>query len=172
MTFRGPSPVAPRRASSRRLIPGLILSLLLAAPALAAEPSNATPSAPAATHRKPVPVRQIAYRPAEPPKWTAPSDAAGWQQTGIASWYGGARWHGHPTFSGALFNENALTAAHRTLPMGTRVRVQLEGSDRSVVVLINDRPGTRTRIIDLSRAAAAELGILERGIAKVTLTSL
>jgi rare lipoprotein A (peptidoglycan hydrolase) len=95
-----------------------------------------------------------------------------WRQTGIASWYGGPRWHGHPTASGARYNQNALTAAHATLPIGTKVRVTLEGTDRSVVVVINDRPGTRRRIIDLSRGAAAALGILRQGVAVVTLSRM
>ena len=67
-------------------------------------------------------------------------------------------------------DQNSLTAAHATLPIGTRVRVTLVGSGRNVVVTINDRPGTRERIIDLSRAAARELGILGRGVAMVTLS--
>ena len=95
-----------------------------------------------------------------------------WRQTGMASWYGGARWHGKMTASGVRYDQNKLTAAHATLPIGTKVRVQLEGSDRSVVVVINDRPGTRRRIIDLSRQAAAELGILNQGVAVVTLAAL
>ena len=95
-----------------------------------------------------------------------------WRQTGMASWYGGARWHGKMTASGVRYDQNKLTAAHATLPIGTKVRVQLAGSDRSVVVVINDRPGTRRRIIDLSRQAAAELGILNQGIAVVTLAAL
>jgi rare lipoprotein A (peptidoglycan hydrolase) len=95
-----------------------------------------------------------------------------WRQTGIASWYGGARWQGNRTASGARYDQNQLTAAHATLPLGTKVRVTLEGTDRSVVVLINDRPGTRRRIIDLSRSAAAELGILNQGVAVVTLSAL
>jgi rare lipoprotein A len=95
-----------------------------------------------------------------------------WRQTGIASWYGGARWQGNRTASGARYDQNQLTAAHATLPLGTKVRVTLEGTNRSVVVLINDRPGTRRRIIDLSRSAAAELGILKQGVAVVTLSAL
>ena len=95
--------------------------------------------------------------------------AGTWQQTGMASWYGGKRWVGHATSSGERYDENQLTAAHATLPLGSRVRVTILGTGRSVVVTINDRPGTRTRIIDLSRGAAAELGMLDRGIAKVTL---
>ncbi len=98
--------------------------------------------------------------------------ASGTHQTGIASWYGGQRWHGNRTSSGDVYDQDALTAAHASLPIGTRVRVTLVDSGRDVVVTINDRPGTRKRIIDLSRAAARELGILERGVAMVTLTPL
>jgi rare lipoprotein A len=93
-------------------------------------------------------------------------------QVGLASWYGGNRWQGHRTSSGARYDEMELTAAHATLPLGSRVLVALAGGGRSVVVTITDRPGTRKRIIDLSRAAAAELGILERGVAQVSLTPL
>lgn len=95
-----------------------------------------------------------------------------WRQIGLASWYGDGKWNGQMTSSGVRFDANALSAAHATLPIGTRVKVTLTGSDRSVIVVINDRPGTRKRIIDLSRAAARELGILDRGIAMVTLSRL
>jgi rare lipoprotein A (peptidoglycan hydrolase) len=94
----------------------------------------------------------------------------GWKQTGVASWYGGSRWQGHRTSSGVRYDENALTAAHATLPLGSQVRVTLANSERSVVVTITDRPGTRTRIIDLSRGAASALGILSQGVAVVTLS--
>lgn len=96
----------------------------------------------------------------------------GQPQMGLASWYGGRHWDGQRTSSGGYYNPEALTAAHATLPIGTRVRVTLVGSGREVIVTINDRPGTRTRIIDLSRAAARELGILSRGVAMVSLTPL
>ena len=102
----------------------------------------------------------------------SPAPAGGSQQSGLASWYGGQRWHGNRTTSGDTYDQDALTAAHANLPMGTRVRVTLVDSGRNVVVTINDRPGTRRRIIDLSRAAARELGILERGVAMVTLNPL
>lgn len=101
----------------------------------------------------------------------SPSDS-GSHQVGLASWYGGQRWQGNRTSSGDIYDQNALTAAHASLPLGTRVRVTLVDSGRDVIVTINDRPGTRKRIIDLSRAAARELGILDRGIAMVTLTPL
>ena len=93
-------------------------------------------------------------------------------QIGLASWYGGQRWHGNRTSSGAIYDQDALTAAHASLPLGTKVRVTLVDGGRDVVVTINDRPGTRKRIIDLSRAAARELGILDRGVAMVTLNPL
>jgi rare lipoprotein A len=89
--------------------------------------------------------------------------------SGTASWYGSS-WNGRRTSSGIPYDENALTAAHAWLPIGTRVRVTLEGSSQSVVVVINDRPGSRRIVIDLSKAAARELGILNRGVARVTLT--
>lgn len=97
---------------------------------------------------------------------------SGDHQIGLASWYGGRRWQGNRTSSGEVYDQDALTAAHASLPLGTRVRVALVDGGRDVIVTINDRPGTRKRIIDLSRAAARELGILERGIAMVSLTPL
>ena len=101
---------------------------------------------------------------------TGPGDSRP-HQHGLASWYGD-RWHGRRTASGSIFDQDGLTAAHPSLPLGSRVRVSLVGSDRDVIVTITDRPGTRSRIIDLSRGAARELGILERGVAMVTLTQL
>jgi len=101
--------------------------------------------------------------------WREQGSMATWQQSGVASWYGGRRWQGHLTTSGARYDEHELTAAHATLPIGTKVRVVRQDGRGSVVVTINDRPGTRTRIIDLSREAAKELGILGAGVAMVTL---
>jgi rare lipoprotein A (peptidoglycan hydrolase) len=115
---------------------------------------------------------RVAFLDDGPNRDTATDALGNWPKTGIASWYGGTRWHGHRTSSGAVYDENALTAAHATLPIGSRVRVALAGSDRSVVVTITDRPGTHRRIIDLSRGAARELGMLGRGVALVTLTPL
>jgi rare lipoprotein A len=88
---------------------------------------------------------------------------------GLASWYGDV-WNGRTTASGETFDETKLTAAHKTLPLGTLVRVTDLRSRRTVVVKINDR-GTLTpqRVIDLSSAAARELGILEEGLARVKL---
>ena len=91
---------------------------------------------------------------------------------GIASWYG-QRHHGRPTASGKPFNMHALTAAHRSLPLGTRVRVTNLENGRSVVVRITDRgPYVRGRSIDLSHAAAKALGMVKRGLASVRMEVL
>ncbi|MGH7041674.1 MAG: septal ring lytic transglycosylase RlpA family protein [Acetobacteraceae bacterium] len=90
-------------------------------------------------------------------------------QTGLASFYGRTRARFRRTASGARFNPNALTAAHAWLPFGTKVRVTVEQTGRSVVVTIDDRPGNRRRIIDLSFGAARRLGILRQGVVEVRL---
>ncbi len=84
--------------------------------------------------------------------------------TGIASYY----WQDQMTASGERFDKRAMTAAHRTLPMGTRVRVTHVRSGRSVVVRINDRgPFKPGRVIDLSEAAAEQIGMTGQGVAQV-----
>jgi rare lipoprotein A len=81
--------------------------------------------------------------------------------------------HGLKTASGESYDQYAMTAAHPTLPMGTAVRVTNRRNQRSVIVRINDRgPNFGSRILDLSRAAAAELGMLRRGIAPIKLEVL
>jgi rare lipoprotein A len=88
---------------------------------------------------------------------------------GTASYYGG-KFHGRRTASGERFNQEALTAAHKTLPLGTKVRVINVRTGDSVEVRINDRgPYHGGRIIDLSKGAARELGMLPAGTAKVRL---
>lgn len=88
---------------------------------------------------------------------------------GLASWYGEPH-HGRRTASGERFDKEALTAAHKSLPFGTRVRVENPATGQAVVVRINDRgPFTRGRIIDLSRAAAERIGLIEAGVARVVL---
>lgn len=95
-----------------------------------------------------------------------------WAETGEASWYGG-RHHGRLTASGERFDQNAMTAAHRTLPFGTRVRVCLLPKGRCVVVRISDRgPSIRGRVIDLAREPARRLGIVRRGLARVRVERL
>lgn len=85
-------------------------------------------------------------------------------QYGIASWYG-AREQGRPMASGEPFDEHALTAAHRTLPLGTKVTVTNLRNGRAVTVRIKDRgPAIAGRVIDLSKAAAMRLGFVHRGL--------
>src|SRR3954454_15616754 len=91
-------------------------------------------------------------------------------QAGAASWYGPG-FHGKRTASGERFNTDELTAAHKTLPFGTKVRVTNERTGKSVVVRIYDRgPYAHGRVIDLSKAAAETVGI--SGVGQVTLAAL
>ena len=100
------------------------------------------------------------------------TDPNGYRADGQASYYG-ARHHGNKTASGERFDQHALTAAHRSLPFGSRVRVTNLRNDKSVVVRINDRgPHTRGRLIDLSRQAAEQLGMLRSGTARVRVQAL
>ena len=86
-------------------------------------------------------------------------------QSMVASWYGPG-FHGRKTASGERFNQNAMTAAHKTLPFGTKIRVTYQG--KSVVVRVNDRgPYTRGRSLDLSSAAAAKIGLKPAGVGRV-----
>lgn len=93
-------------------------------------------------------------------------------ETGIASWYGPG-FDGNYTANGEVYDMNGISAAHKTLPFGTVVRVVELSTGRSVVVRINDRgPFIEGRIIDLSKGAAKELGIVEKGITDVGLRIL
>jgi rare lipoprotein A len=95
--------------------------------------------------------------------------SAGAAGTGIASFYGG-RHHGGPTASGERFNQNAMTAAHRSAPLGSQMRVTNLNNGKSVVVRINDRgPYIGGRIIDVSKGAAEALGFISAGLARVKL---
>src|SRR5919106_1342022 len=110
--------------------------------------------------------------PVSRPTKPTPPAVRGSVQTGRASWYGQAH-HGRMTASGERFDMNALTAAHPTLPFGTRLRVVNLDNDRSVDVRVNDRgPLVPGRIIDLSYAAARALDAIGAGIIPVRLTVL
>jgi rare lipoprotein A len=88
---------------------------------------------------------------------------------GVASWYGPG-FHGNATANGERYDQNAMTAAHRTLPFNTVVRVTNLDNSKSVVVRINDRgPYVDNRVIDLSYAAAREIGMIDAGLARVRL---
>ena len=99
-----------------------------------------------------------------------PASAAGngsHQFSGVAAYYD-THYHGR-TASGSTYNPNLYTAAHRTLPFGTRLRVTEPRSGRSVEVVVNDRgPFTRGRVLDLSLAAAKQLQMIKHGLARVT----
>ena len=93
-------------------------------------------------------------------------------ETGTASWYGPG-FHGKKTSNGERYNQNAMTAAHKLLPFGTRLRVTNLENGRVTEVRINDRgPFVGSRIIDLSRAAAKDLGMLNKGTARVRIVAL
>ena len=92
-----------------------------------------------------------------------------WYQFGRASWYGHAL-QGMPTASGEAYDMNAMTCAHRSLPLGSLVRVTNLRNHRSLVVRVNDRgPFLESRVVDLSYAAAQQLGFSQRGTVKVRL---
>jgi rare lipoprotein A len=104
------------------------------------------------------------------PKYKFPPSfrpAVGVEQMGIASWYG-PRHHGKRTANGERFDMDALTAAHPSYAFGTRLRVTLLATGRSVEVRVNDRfPRYKGRLIDLSREAAREIGLMRRGTGRV-----
>ena len=104
---------------------------------------------------------------AAPPPAEVPA-SPGVVEQGLGTWYG-ERHHGRPTASGEPFDMNAFTAAHRTLPMNTRVRVTNRKNGHSVEVRINDRgPYARGRIIDVSKAAARALDMVSDGVVPVS----
>ncbi len=93
----------------------------------------------------------------------------GYSETGLASWYG-KDFHGRPTASGEIYDMFEVTAAHKSLPLGTLLHVRDLDTGKSIKVKVNDRgPFVRKRILDLSYGAAKALGIVGRGIAKIEL---
>ncbi|MBQ7185929.1 MAG: septal ring lytic transglycosylase RlpA family protein [Alphaproteobacteria bacterium] len=100
------------------------------------------------------------------------ASANGFVESGDASWYG-PDFHGKPTASGEIYNKHAFTAAHKTLPFGTRVNVKNLDNGLSTNVVINDRgPFKSGRIIDLSYAAANQINMVGRGTARVKISSI
>ena len=139
----------------------LVLSVLAASVVVWAQTPAATPAAAAAAPA-------VATPPPAAPAAAAPvAPATGDVTTGKAAWYG-KKFNGRKTASGQRFNSAALTAASNTLPFGTLVRVTNLKNKKSVTVRINDRgPKQPDRIIDVTRAAAAKLGMLKSGLAEV-----
>lgn len=100
-------------------------------------------------------------------RWYHPAHQPNYDEVGQASWYGPG-FHGRPTATGERFDENALTAAHKTLPLPGLVEVTNLANGRSAILRLNDRgPFVDDRIIDLSRGAATELGLLNAGLGQV-----
>jgi len=105
-------------------------------------------------------------------RYTVSGTSEGYRRQGTASWYG-RKFHGRKTSSGVPYNMYAMTAAHKSLPIPTYVRVTHLGNGRSIVVKVNDRgPFVHGRIIDLSYAAATKLGMVKSGTAPVEVTAL
>ncbi len=101
-----------------------------------------------------------------------PASSPAGEEEGLASWYG-EPYHGRQAASGERYDMHAMTAAHRTLPFGTLAEVTNLENGKKAQVVINDRgPFVPGRILDLSRAAAAELGMLTQGVARVRLRVL
>lgn len=93
-------------------------------------------------------------------------------QQGKASWYGPG-FHGRTTANGERYNMNGLTAAHRYLPFGTKLRVTCNQTGKSVIVRVNDRgPFHGNRVLDLSKGAAKQLGIVQRGVGSVKIEKI
>lgn len=149
---------------------GLLLVLLgfvVQACSVLPPPAPAPAPAPAPTEPgKPRPYRVFGV-------WYHPmADARGYEEEGVASWYG-EDFHGLKTSSGEIYDMHAMTAAHKTLPLGTYVRVQNLTNNRTVDLRINDRgPFAKGRIIDLSYAAAQALDVVRPGTAPVRVVAL
>jgi len=100
-------------------------------------------------------------------QWYYPAENYEYAETGIASWYG-PNFHGKPTANGEIFDQNLITAAHRSMPLPSAARVTNLENGRTILLRVNDRgPFARGRIIDLSRRAAQLLGFAKNGTAKV-----
>jgi rare lipoprotein A len=152
---------------------GLLLAFLLQActtakplPGPTPTPSPRTEAPPPAAPGQPKPYRVFG-------SWYHPiADAAGFEEQGIASWYG-EEFHGRKTSNGEVYDMYARTAAHKTLPMGTFVRVHNLSNDRTIDVRINDRgPFVKGRIIDLSYTAAKKLDLIGPGTGPVKIFAL
>ncbi len=167
-----------------KLLTGLGAAILVgcAAPVPHPVPPPASPAPPPLVYAPPVasqaPVQPIA--PIESDTGLLPGDQTPatkqtdmpWTQRGLASWYG-KRFHGRRTASGERFSASGLTAAHRTLPLPSYVRVRRVANGEEVIVRINDRgPFHSARVLDLSYAAAKKLGIVGLGSAEVEIELL
>ncbi len=158
------SPIAAGRALRGLLVLGLF-SLLAACASIGG--GGAAPTR-APVVKDPAPIVSGTMRPYQVRgRWYRPTEQPGYDEVGLASWYGDA-FNGRPTSTGERFDMRALTAAHKTLPLPGLAEVTNLENGRRVVVRINDRgPFVDDRIIDLSRGAADELGLVSRGVGRV-----
>lgn len=152
---------------------GLFAALALSACAAQQSPApDAAPQPEPAPHAAAAPAAKKAALQSAAKKADKTEKTAKFSQTGKASWYGPG-FHGKKTANGERFDMNTLTAAHRTLPISSRVRVTNLANGKSVVVRINDRgPYHGNRVMDLSKAAAQELGFIRTGTAQVKIEPL
>lgn len=169
----------------RCLAIGLCTGLLMAGcssvgPVKPVTPAPPVARAPAVTPPPGVPGAPVpAPRSGNPPfyevfgeRYFVMPSSEGYRQTGVASWYGEA-FHGKRTSSGTIYNMHEMTAAHKTLPLPSLVRVTNLSNSKSVVVIVDDRgPFVKDRLIDLSYAAAKELDIVRSGTAEVEVEAL
>jgi len=162
MAHMTPTKGEKQRIKRRYRLVVLFSGLLLLIQACTSAPPTPPPTPKG--HPKPYRVNGNWYKPMP--------HAKGFSQRGIASWYG-KKFHGRKTSSGEVYNMYAMTAAHKTLPLGTWVRVRNLGNGRQIVVRVNDRgPFVHGRIIDLSYTGAKKLGMVGPGTAKVEVTAL
>src|SRR5947207_7081222 len=184
--FRGSTSI-PQAAALEWRVSALVLmalissqgcGIILDAPQRALSPRGVSPSESQTdksstdkppTHTFPREIPPIAKVPSPPETEQAPPAISQptMMETGLASWYG-PKFHGKLTASGEVFNQEKFTAAHQTLPWGSRVKVINLANGKSVDVRINDRgPFGKGRIIDVSRAAARALGMMGQGLTTV-----
>ena len=157
-----------RSYSSFLLLPSLFLAVI------AALSSCATPGRqPPAVKAPPAPPSEGQTYRVLGQTYRVLGSSKGYVERGMASWYG-EKFHGRKTSSGEVYDMEKFTAAHRTLPLGTYVKVKrTDDRGESVVVRINDRgPFVDNRVIDLSRAAARQMDMMEEGVAEVVITAL
>ena len=156
------------RPSLRIIVPSA-MALVLAACATTPAPTPVAPPAPPAVAN---PIYKVGTPYEVAGVWYYPREQPDYDETGIASWYG-TEFHGRLTANGEIFDRNAISAAHPTLPMPINARVTNLENGRTIVVRINDRgPFVNGRIIDLSEHAADLLGYRQQGTARVRVTFL
>jgi peptidoglycan lytic transglycosylase len=167
-----PAPAALRPATC--LLPVLLAVVPLAACSQGGPAPDArlgVASSPRVANGRAIPKGGGIYKVGQPyqvaGRWYVPREVDRYDQTGIASWYGTA-FHGRRTANGEIYDMNALTAGHPTLPMPSYAYVTNLDNGRTILVRINDRgPYVNDRLIDLSRRSAAELGYTRHGLARV-----